>query len=248
MTELNLSSRSVLKRYMPTSHPSGVVISESEASPVTGGRFSLSEIRAFEKSEELSVDQAEAIVECHRPINLYNLRSLSPGVAQVLGSCRYELRLPSLDTITESEAFWLSGVPILLLTGLKRVNARVARYLKNAPLWLDLGGLPGLSVAAARELAMTKAWLSLRGLKQLSPELAQALAAHEGVGLSLRGVKVITEEVAQILANHRGGTLRLSSLRNAPEHIRAILRKHHCVSLSMSCTHPEIHATTIRYR
>jgi hypothetical protein len=226
MTELNLSSRSNSKRYMPDSHPSDVVITESEASPVTGGRFSVSEIRAFEKSEELSVDQAEALVECHRPICLDYVKSLSPGVAQALGKCRYELRLPSLNTITENTACWLSGAPMLLLTGLQRVNARVTGHLKNAPLWLDLGGLPDLSVAAARELAKTKAWLSLRGLKQLSPELAQALAAHEGAGLSLRGVASITTEVAEILAHHRGATLRLSSLRNAPDHIRSVLRKH----------------------
>lgn len=214
------------KRYMPAAHLSDGVISESVASPVTGGRFFLSEIRAFEKSEELSVDQAEAIVECHRPINLVNLKSLSPGVAQALGKCRYELRLPSLDTITEDAAFWLSGAPMLSLTGLQGVSAKVAGHLKNAPLWLDLGSLPDLSVAAARELAKTNAWLSLRGLRQLSPELARALAAHEGVGLSLRGVASITAEVAEILAHHCGATLRLSSLKNAPDHIRGILRKH----------------------
>lgn len=226
MTELNLSSKRIPKRYMPAAHISDVVISEPRTSPVTGGRFSVSEIRAFEKSEELSVNQAEALVECHRPISLDNLRSLSPCVAQALGKCRYELRLPSLVTITENAAFWLSGAPMLLLTGLQSVSARVAGHLKNARLWLDLGGLPGLSVAAARELAKTKAWLSLRGLKQLPPELAQALAAHEGAGLSLRGVASITTEVAEILAHHRGATLRLSSLRNAPDHIRRILRKH----------------------
>lgn len=226
MTELNLSSRSVLRRYMTAAHVSDVVISEPRTSPVTGGRFSVSEIRAFEKSEELFVDQAEALAGWNRPISLDNLRSLSPCVAQALGKCRYELRLPSLVTITDDAAFWLSGAPMLLLTGLQSVSAKVAGRLKNALLWLDLGGLPGLSGAAARELAKTKAWLSLRGLNQLSPELAQALAAHEGAGLSLRGVASITTEVAEILAQHRGATLRLSSLRNAPEHIRGILRKH----------------------
>lgn len=226
MTELNLSSRGVLKRYMPAAHVSDVVICEPRTSPVTGEGFSISEIRAFEKSVELSVNQAHAIVECHRPISLDNLKNLSPCVAQALGKCRYELHLPSLDTITENAACWLSGAPMLLLTRLQSVSAGVAGHLKNARLWLDLGGLPGLSVAAARELAKTKAWLSLRGLKQLSPELAQALAAHEGAGLSLRGVASITTEVAEILAHHRGATLRLSSLRNAPEHIRGILRKH----------------------
>ena len=211
---------------MPGSHSSGAVIHEFQFPPDTGERFSASEIRAFEKSEGLSVDQAEALAACHRSISLDNLKSLPPGVAQALGKCRYELRLPSLAAITENAAFWLSGAPMLYLTGLQTVNARVAGHLKDTRLWLDLGGLTGLSVTAARELAKSKAWVSLRGLKELSPELAQALAAHDGAGLSLRGVASITTEVAEILAQHRGATLRLSSLRNDPDHIRGILRKH----------------------
>lgn len=129
--------------------------------------------------------------------------------------------------LTSEQAFHLRDNRMaVILTGLRQLDAEVARYLGTCTGILEfseldalepaaaaalagrrdvlrLNALRRLDAATARGLARSECDLQLKGLTRLEPGVAEALATHRG-GLCLNSLETLSAEDARHLANHQG--------------------------------------------
>ena len=120
------------------------------------------------------------------------------------------------------------AVYALNLTGLKSLDADVAKALAGfrGALWLD--GLESLASDVVRSLATHKGdSISLNGLSMLSDEAAKALASHGGDSLSLDGLQSLCPAVARALARYRGRLLSLEGVKAISDEAAEMLRMRH---------------------
>ncbi len=199
---------------------------------------------------ELTVEQAVELVDSQGDLDLSHLRSLSPVVAELLGSSGSPVVLNGLTSLSPESATLLSRPDALLaLNGLTELPWDTARALITpiSPRALSLGGLkgisdelaelmgqhvgylrlPGIETLTDRQaelLARHRGFLTLSGLEQLSPRAATALGQHFGM-LVLNGVKSLTPETAAGLSPHTQ-FLRMDGLETISDEVAAVLGRH----------------------
>ena len=199
---------------------------------------------------ELTVEQAVELVGSQGDLDLSHLRSLSPPVAELLGSSGSPVVLDGLTSLSPDSAALLSRPDaVLALNGLTELPWDTARALitPTSPRGLSLGGLkgisdelaelmgqhigylrlPGVETLTDRQIELLsrhRGFLTLSGLEPLSPRAARALGQHVGM-LVLNGVKSLTPETAAGLSSHTQ-FLRMDGLETISDEVAAVLGRH----------------------
>lgn len=176
-------------------------------------------------SEELTLEQAEWVVNREDELCLPRLTKICPEIARVLAQhAGKSLRLDGLKSLTPAEAeALLQYRGHLTLNGLEELPEQAAAVLAQqwshrhleislpSEIWKEIGrecdlpedthSIETLTVMQAKALANSRFNCELPGLKTLSAEIAEALAAKEG-WLNLSGLTTLSDEAAELLAEH----------------------------------------------
>jgi hypothetical protein len=176
--------------------------------------------------ESLTPNQAEALAQRDRDLDLDGLTEMSAETAQRLAQHKGNLYLNGLTTLSEEVARALAEHEgALLLDGLTTLSDETAKALSKYKGFLHLSGVTTLSDEAIVFLAQSNCrFLGLSGLTAISDEVAGALARHEG-GLSLSGLATISDNAAHSLGQH-SGVLNLNGLTTLSDEAARSLGQH----------------------
>jgi formylglycine-generating enzyme required for sulfatase activity len=191
-------------------------------------------------TKTITVEEAQklAITALGMPnsdLQLNELTSISPGVAEALAKSEGNLSLNGLATLTDEAAeklaqhkghLALNGVSALSTQALQSLAKRQAgRSATGLPLvGIELNGLKDLPSEGAKALSTYPYSVSLNGLQQLSDDAAASLAKISGL-LRLDGLTTLSDKAARALAGHRGG-LSLRGLTSLSDNAAASLGDH----------------------
>lgn len=150
-------------------------------------------------------------------LNLFGLKILSDGQAEILSKHQGKLVLDGLTSLSDAQAENLSKhkgtIRLFGLTSLSDTPGHLllAEQLAKYEGGIFLCGLKSLSDAAAQIFARHDGSLCLDGLLSLSDGLAEILSHIKGE-LSLDGLVSLSDNAAASLANFRGTYLILDGL------------------------------------
>lgn len=129
------------------------------------------------------------------------------------------------ERLTAEQAFHLlDNRMAVILTGLRKLDLEVARYLGTCCGILEFSELESIEPAAAAALAGRRDVLRLNALRRLDAATARGLARSE-CDLQLKGLTRLESGVAEALAAHRGD-LCLNSLETLSADDARHLAKH----------------------
>lgn len=139
----------------------------------------------------ITPEVAEALLDHDGPLGLWGVKSLAPGVGDILARHKAEvmLRLEEIDSATLARKLFSEPNRDASVENLRTMSPAIAaEYARRAPGYLAC--LDTLSVEAAQELAKGNAEIKLPAVTKLSPELATALTERTRP-VYLRGIKAL---------------------------------------------------------
>jgi hypothetical protein len=182
-----------------------------KATPIDG-------ILTFNGVTEIPLDVAETLVGRGQRLRIYDLDTVSPQLAVILGQNRRGVELWGVRTVTAQTA-----------TSLARTGG---------PLCLD--GVKVLDVDSAKALALHHDWLNLGGLTELPDDVLAALVTHRGHGMTIGVPGTLDARRAEIIARHRGMLYLLGLDTVTPEAARVLAAHSGPIHVDAARVTPEV--------